>query len=76
MEISELRQKPHLSASSINDYMDCSLLFKFGRVLKLKPEIRPDALEFGSIIHRQRNQSSGNENGQRKTRMVRFALPP
>src|SRR5271157_144898 len=52
MELKELRQKPHLSASSINDYMDCGLLYKLGRVLKLKPEIRPDALEFGSIIHK------------------------
>jgi putative RecB family exonuclease len=52
MEINELRQKPHLSASSINDYTDCSLLYLLGRVLKLQPETRPDALEFGSIMHR------------------------
>ena len=52
MELTELRQKPHLSASSINDYLDCGLLYKLGRVLKLQPEIRPDALEFGSIIHK------------------------
>src|SRR5208337_1421430 len=52
MDLGELRRKPHLSASAINDYMDCGLLYKLGRVLKLQPEIRPDALEFGSIIHR------------------------
>ena len=52
MELHELRQKPHLSASSINDYLDCGLLYKLGRLLKLQPEIRPDALEFGSIIHK------------------------
>ena len=27
MDISELRKEPHLSASSINDYIDCSLLY-------------------------------------------------
>lgn len=52
MKIDELRKKPHLSASSINDYLDCGLLYKLGRILKLQPEIRPDALEFGSIIHK------------------------
>ena len=52
MELNEMRQKPHLSASSINDYVDCGLLYLLGRVLKFQPEIRPDALEFGSIIHR------------------------
>jgi len=52
MEISELRQKPHLSASSISDYLDCGLMYKLGRVLKLPPETRPDALEFGSAIHK------------------------
>jgi putative RecB family exonuclease len=52
MEINELRKKTHLSASSISTYLDCGLLYKLGRVLKLQPEIRPDALEFGSIIHK------------------------
>jgi RecB family exonuclease len=52
MDLAELRQKPHLSPSAINDYMDCGLLFKLGRILKLEPETRPDALEFGAIIHR------------------------
>ncbi len=52
MDLKELRKKPHLSASAINDYLDCGLLYKLGRVLKLEPEIRPDALEFGSTIHK------------------------
>jgi putative RecB family exonuclease len=52
MEITELRKKPHLSPSAINDYMDCGLLYKLGRILKLQPETRPDALEFGTVIHR------------------------
>ena len=52
MDISELRKKPHLSASSINDYVDCSLMYRFGRIDKLSPEFRSDALEFGAVIHR------------------------
>ena len=51
MELSELRKAPHLSASSVSDYLDCSLLYKFGRVDKIKPESTPDAMEFGSAIH-------------------------
>ncbi|MFZ4437663.1 MAG: RecB family exonuclease [Syntrophales bacterium] len=51
MELSELRKTPHLSASSVGDYLDCSLLFKFGRIDKIKPAFTPDALEFGSAIH-------------------------
>ena len=51
MTIAELRKKPHLSATAINDYLSCSLLFKLGRVDKLKPDFTPDALEFGSVIH-------------------------
>ena len=52
MDLSELRKKPHLSASSINDYIDCGLLYKFGRLDKLLMEFRSDSLEFGSCIHR------------------------
>ena len=32
MELQELRKAVHLSASAINDYLDCGLLFKFGRI--------------------------------------------
>lgn len=52
MDISELRKKPHLSASSIGDYIDCGLLYKLGRIDKLPMEFRSDALEFGSQIHK------------------------
>ena len=51
MELQELRKTEHLSASSINDYIDCGLLYKFGRIDKIRPESKPDALEFGSAIH-------------------------
>lgn len=52
MALSDLRAMPHLSASSIGDYIDCGLLFRFGRIDKLKPEKRADTMEFGSSIHR------------------------
>jgi putative RecB family exonuclease len=52
MNISELRKEPHLSASSINDYIDCGLLYKLGRIDKLPMEFRSDSLEFGSVIHK------------------------
>jgi len=52
MDLNELRKKPHLSASSINSYYDCSLQYKFGRIDKLKPEGKSDALVYGSCIHK------------------------
>ena len=51
MELSELRKEMHLSASSINDYVECGLLFKFGRIDKVPWEHKPDALAFGTVIH-------------------------
>jgi putative RecB family exonuclease len=51
MLLSELRKAPHLSASSISDYIECSLLYKLGRIDRLAPEYHSDALEFGSVIH-------------------------
>lgn len=51
MELTELRKTDHLSASSINDYIDCGLLYKFGRIDKIQAEFKSDALEFGSAIH-------------------------
>ena len=41
--ISEIRGQPHLSASSVNDYLDCGLLYKFSRIDKIQPEFRSDA---------------------------------
>ena len=51
MELQELRKEPHLSASAINDYIDCSLQFRFSRIDRLEPEFTPESLEFGSIMH-------------------------
>jgi len=51
MGLKELRNAEHLSASSINDYIDCGLLYKFGRIDKIPAEFKADALEFGSAIH-------------------------
>ena len=51
MVLSELRQMPHLSASSIGDYVECSLLYKLGRVDRLPMDFKADALIFGTVIH-------------------------
>jgi putative RecB family exonuclease len=51
MELSILRRKPHLSASSIGTYVDCSLQYYFSYVQRLPMEFVSDALEFGSAIH-------------------------
>jgi putative RecB family exonuclease len=51
MGLKELRNADHLSASSVNDYIDCGLLYKFGRIDKIQAEFKADALEFGSAIH-------------------------
>jgi len=51
MELYELRQSPHLSASSIGDYIECGLLYKLGRVDKIPVEYKSDNMEFGSVIH-------------------------
>ena len=51
LDMTGIRAKPHLSASSVNDYIDCGLLYKFSRLDKIRPEFKPDALEFGSAIH-------------------------
>ena len=39
MDLFELKKHPHLSASSVNDYIDCGLLYKFGRIDKLQREL-------------------------------------
>ncbi len=51
MDLWELKNQPHLSVSSINDYIDCGLLYKLGRIDKLQTEFKSDALEFGTAIH-------------------------
>lgn len=52
MVLSELRQMPHLSASSIGEYVECSLLYRFGRIDRLPREFISDAMEYGTCIHR------------------------
>jgi putative RecB family exonuclease len=52
MELSELRQKPHLSASSIGDYMECGMLYRFSRVDRLPMQFVADSLVFGTAIHK------------------------
>ena len=52
MILSELRQQPHLSASSIGEYVECSLLYRFGRIDRLPMEFKSEALIFGTCIHR------------------------
>lgn len=51
MSLKELSEGPHLSASSISKYIDCGLLYRFSKIDKLRPEITPDVLLFGSAIH-------------------------
>ena len=46
-----LRDQPHLSASAINDYIDCGLHYKFGKIDRLVPEFTPAAMVFGTVIH-------------------------
>ena len=52
MTLLELRASPHLSASSISDYMECGLLYKFSRVDKIPVERTSYNMVFGSAIHR------------------------
>jgi putative RecB family exonuclease len=52
MILSELRNKPHLSASSISDFLECGLLYRFSRIDRIKPEFISDAMAFGTCIHR------------------------
>jgi hypothetical protein len=44
MVLSELRRKPHLSASSIGTYIDCQLQYYFAYVKRLPMEFVADAL--------------------------------
>jgi putative RecB family exonuclease len=40
LDLTPHRARPHLSASSVGDYIDCGLLYRFGRVDKIKPEFK------------------------------------
>jgi putative RecB family exonuclease len=52
MNLTELRKQPHLSASGVNDYIDCGLHYRFSRVDRLEPQFRADAMVFGSTMHK------------------------
>ena len=51
MNLEELRKSPHLSVSSINQYIECGLAYRFAKVDKARSESNPDALIFGSCVH-------------------------
>ena len=42
----------HLSYSSIRQYIDCGLQYKFRKVDEIKPEFTSDNLVFGSSVHK------------------------
>ncbi|GAG84230.1 unnamed protein product, partial [marine sediment metagenome] len=52
MNLSEMRRNPHLSSSSIGDYIDCGMLYKFGRIDRIPRTFSSDSLQYGSCIHR------------------------
>lgn len=52
MNLHTLREQPHLSASGINDYLECSLSYKFSRVDRIEFEHTSDALLMGQVIHK------------------------
>jgi len=45
------QERPHLSYSQINAYLDCPLRYKFNYVDKIEPAFTSAALAFGSCIH-------------------------
>lgn len=46
------RTTPHLSASGLRDYIDCSLQYRFSRIEKRTPEFVSSALILGSAVHK------------------------
>jgi len=52
MSLQELRKKPHLSYSAINEYIMCGKKYELSRVKNFKPEFEPDNLIFGKAIHK------------------------
>lgn len=53
MNLMELRSRPHLSASQINQLLNiCSLQWYFERMAKLKKPFVSHSLVFGSCVHR------------------------
>lgn len=57
MNLSEIKQRPHWSYSSLNQLLNiCSLQFYFQRIAKLPPEFTPVNLLLGSAYHRTMEQ--------------------
>ena len=50
--LSQMRQKPHLSNSSLRTYIDCSLRYRLSRIDKIRPAFRSSNLILGSAIHK------------------------
>jgi putative RecB family exonuclease len=50
-QLQELREKPHLSASSVSTYLECGLQWRFKYIDTVEPEFISDSLLFGSSIH-------------------------
>jgi len=50
LDITDSRQT-HLSASSVNDYIDCGLLYKLSRIDKIRPEFDSDAWNWDRNPH-------------------------
>lgn len=46
------RNISHLSASSINNYLECGQQYRFSRLEKLPAEFTPDNLIYGATIHK------------------------
>ena len=42
MDIGNLRDQPHLSASSVNAYLECGLNYMFGRIAHIESEFIAD----------------------------------
>jgi len=52
MDLQTLRDQPHLSASAVQDYLDCGMRYRLSRIERKPPECVHDSLVFGSVIHR------------------------
>ncbi len=52
MILQELRKQPHLSASAINSYIDCSLAYRFSKIDKIPVEQLSADMLLGSAVHK------------------------
>jgi putative RecB family exonuclease len=47
----DIRSKPHVSFSQIDQYLRCPLKYRFNHIERVEPDFVPAALAFGSGIH-------------------------